>query len=285
MSAFSGLQSAYNYSRVEIFSYTERLVGIASKHGGVVFGGYVRDIIIPFKEIYRSLDDLDFKDLDFWFKNSSNAEAFIASAGLIPLKDESSGRYPIVRGQHMSHYKCKPFVIVDVMVSDFFPVCDFSVNLVSWNGTSLEVHNPYDICVVSAHDSIQKDNKLKCSGATYTINDIRTGLQLLFPEKSRYSSDDIQSYLRHARSDLLSETERAFCEGFIKETKFKPYTLSQITEQIRNNVYDTSKSFIWMAENGHKHRIFELIGMHAANRLLQFKEKRLGGRAPTHGTF
>lgn len=279
MSTFKILGAKYSYSRTESFKETERLVESAGKHGGVVFGGYVRDIIIPVMRLHRSLDDVDFKDLDFWFRDKEGAKAFIISSGLTPIDTPTKDRYPIDRNQHMSHYKSNKFVVVDVIVSDFFPVCDFSVNLVSWNGTRLEVHKPYDIVSVVANNIIKRQNKRKRS---FTLDEIHDIILSQLPEKSQYTIEELVSCLK---MEIISPVEEVEYRLLTKSNEFKTYTLDEIINQINHNVYDTSTMFTWMAQKGHQYRMFTLISTHAKRRIEQFEKKQLGGTPIKHGSF
>lgn len=287
------LCSEFGYSRQEIFDETERLVQIAAEYNGVVFGGYVRDIIIPLKKLNRNLEQLDFKDLDFWFQSKSNAERFIAVSGLTPGQHETfdnpSGHYPVCRNQHLYHYKGKPFVIVDVMITDFYPVCDFSVNLVSWDGYHLKVNKPYDIVSQVVRDLIQKDEEISIArNKLYTIEEIHLGLKLHFPQRNSYTVDDLKSYTDKLFVPLttpLTENERKLYLLLIKDYHPKTYTLEQIVEQIKWNVYDTSRSFLWMSQNGSTYSRFYDISLFVARRIDRFKTKVLGGQFPQPNLF
>lgn len=295
MAAFTMLHSEFGYSRQESFAQTELLVKTAVKHGGLVFGGYVRDIIIPLTKLNRSLDRLDFKDLDFWFKSHSDAKAFIQSVGLTPSNhetlDKPSGRYPVCRNQHWSHYGGKRFVIVDVMITDFFPVCDFSVNLVSWDGASLAVHKPYDIISHVARNILLEDDLLRNDIIKlFTIGEIHSGLKLYRPGRDDYSLDDLHSYLdtlkpTHETGTSMTSIDRAFYSALIKDREFKSYTLDTIVEQISFNVYDTSHSFSWMAKRGSNYPKFKNIASSVSSRIEQFKNKTLGGYVIKHDEF
>jgi hypothetical protein len=298
MLSFLSLQTIFGVPRVEVYKQTEILVATAAKYGGVVFGGYVRDVIIPLNKLNRNLADVDFKDMDFWFKNQTDADAFIkASAlrlGLHDTNDNPSGCYPVCRNQHIFDFKdvSNAFLIIDIMVTDFYPVCDFSVNLVSWNGETLVVHKPYDIISHVAREIISKDDQLRKTVKFYTIDEIHSNLKLVKPGRSEYTLDELISYLNSLKimplpEILLSDTERETYLTFIKESESKSYLLDQIVDQIRNNYYDTSRSFLWMAQKGSEYPKFNRISQFASQRLYRFKEKKLGGSTPrpNHGDF
>jgi hypothetical protein len=298
MNTFTILETHFGYSRSDVFDQTELLVKIAAKYGGLVFGGYVRDVIIPLKKLGRPLKNLDFKDMDFWFKNDTNAKAFVKEAGLTPGTHEThenpTGSYPVCRNQHFYNYKgaSNAFIIIDVMVTDFYPVCDFSVNLVSWNGEGFTVHKPYDIISHVAREIISKDDELRRNTKFYTLEEISSGFKLYKPERSEYTLDEMMSYLNLLKNDtfsinLLTNVERQTYLDLIKESEPKSYLLEEIVEQIRNNYYDTSRNFEWMAQKGHEYPKFKRISEFVSHRIYHFKGKKLGGSAlqPNHGHF
>src|SRR5437763_1982541 len=60
-------------------------VRVARNHGGRLFGGFVRGVVVP-----RMLDPktkVHYKDVDIWFMSKENADAFIQSMGadLVPV--------------------------------------------------------------------------------------------------------------------------------------------------------------------------------------------------------
>ncbi len=239
MATFKILNSEFGYLYDESFQETERLVSVASKHGGVVFGGYVRDIIIPLKKLGCPLDDLDFKDLDFWFTSKEAAERFIEETGMTPGEcetfDNTSGIYPICRGQHWSKYKDNNFVVCDIMISDFYPVCDFSVNLVSWDGTELRVNKPYNIL------------------------------------------SHMASIILNTETNLAEYECVVYKNWLAQEKEYRVFTLDEIIEQIQNNYYYTVKEFETIAEQSNlKH--LEKVSGHARVRISKFKQKKLGSK-------
>lgn len=110
-----------------MYAVTEGLVKLAAQYNGVVFGGYVRDIIVPKIKLDVSLSSIDFSDMDFWFKHQVDADNFIKAAQMKSrgVTESSDKLYPIKRQNCWSFYKNRKFCLVDVMVSSFYPVCDF----------------------------------------------------------------------------------------------------------------------------------------------------------------
>lgn len=151
--AFSILETNYGYTRDEMYTRTQQLVQSALECGGSPFGGYVRDVLIPVIKLGIPLSKVDFKDIDFWFTCKEDASCFIEKAGLYCSETlrqtgddrADEGRYPIKRISLMSSYKDQDFVLVDIVIANFFPVCDFSVNLLTWDGNNFKVNSPYQV--------------------------------------------------------------------------------------------------------------------------------------------
>lgn len=119
----------------------EGMIEHASLFGGKVFGGYVRDIVIPaLKNDGRYQEGTYFKDVDLWFKSQKEADDFLrdgrAKLRINPEEGFNEGR----RGLYT--FDCTQYlfdvedidgkicpVFVDIVVSDVVPVDDFSCNL------------------------------------------------------------------------------------------------------------------------------------------------------------
>lgn len=146
--AVSNLVKSDGLTHLEIYNQTLELVKLAKKCDGQVFGGYVRDFIVPYKHHNIPLENLDFKDMDFWFKRQADANDFISNLNVrgkaLITPETTKQNYPIGRTNFLTVFKDKPFVLIDIVVSDVYPVCDFSVNLLSWDSVSFQTHNPYN---------------------------------------------------------------------------------------------------------------------------------------------
>lgn len=112
-----------------------------SRCNGYVYGGFVRDFLVPVLIYGQNVVSVDFKDIDIWFSNQSQADDFVNSFNqkqklvqLIELYD-SPGREEYGCGGSFTRKKLnfcfehKPLFLVDVMVARQLPVNDFSVNL------------------------------------------------------------------------------------------------------------------------------------------------------------
>src|SRR5439155_19673461 len=108
-------------SSEETLSEINNYVRCAVKHNGVVYGGYVRDVIAT---LCSKMKWRDFNNLNLWFKTQEDANNFVKESK-IKFKDVIE-----FYALHKIRYEVnKPRVTIEIIVSDFYPVCDFSVNL------------------------------------------------------------------------------------------------------------------------------------------------------------
>lgn len=228
------------YGRESVFKHANNLVQCAAKYGGVVFGGYVRDVIIPVKMLGKKLREVDFKDLDFWFTSQEAADAFVTETKLQPHQQDlyTPGMYPVNRNQHISILKDESYLICDVMVTDFYPVCDFSVNLASWDGSELKANEPYDIIAHLSKIYLTNEPPEPVT-KIYTPEDIAAILQ-----DKGMELFDIQELIKLCYSLIpppirrYTEEERATLTQFLIPHEFLPYNLAQIVGQIKCHRYD-----------------------------------------------
>ena len=114
-----------------------KVIDKALKVGGGIFGGFVRNVMIPVK---YNMPVVGYKDVDVWFKTQTCADAFIKSVNdsdinvELIMHQEKMGLgngvfYPFERQQYMLKKKTgENLVIFDVIVSKILPVNDFNVN-------------------------------------------------------------------------------------------------------------------------------------------------------------
>ena len=107
-------------------------LNVSGKHHGRVFGGFVRNVIVP-----RMKDPncpVKFKDVDLWFRTRDAADAFVAEMGA--SFREATG-FAIAPGNPIYKFSRKQYHLIkdgicvawiDVIVSDTLPVNDFNVN-------------------------------------------------------------------------------------------------------------------------------------------------------------
>ncbi len=143
------------------------LLPLAVAQGGTAFGGFVRDYVIR-----RS----NWKDLDLWFKTAQTANSFLQAMivsgahvveldrlGLIKYEEQkldekaihfincASYEYPYERMLvFVTDVKSRVQMYVDMVVCATFPVDDFDVNQVSWDGNASGI-------VTSHHATLNAD--------------------------------------------------------------------------------------------------------------------------------
>lgn len=109
----------------------------ASKLGGAVFGGYLRDVIIP-----RMMDltaVVEWKDVDIWFKEKDQADQFVAWMGERlrrdhpGYKEDAGGVYEFIRIQYSLIHQDQVLTFMDVIVAETLPVNDFDVNQIAFS--------------------------------------------------------------------------------------------------------------------------------------------------------
>jgi hypothetical protein len=130
-SAYKEYASSYH----ETFNKVNDYVKSACWLSGIVYGDYVINIITNKKSIYEA----DFNILNIWFTTQENADAFVNDNKLELIGTEM--KYSVQRNYYIGHKLIK----IEVIICDFYPVCDFTVNLISWNGKKLELNKPYNV--------------------------------------------------------------------------------------------------------------------------------------------
>lgn len=112
----------------------------AGKYNGKVFGGFVRDVVVP--RLANSSCDVKFKDVDVWFSTQTDADNFVKEMGssfvegpfafnaVAPVTPGVN--YPFTRKQYhlYQHGTCVGWI--DVIVSSTIPVNDFNVNRLTY---------------------------------------------------------------------------------------------------------------------------------------------------------
>jgi len=131
------------------------LVNIASRFNGVVYGGYVRDCIVR-KD--------PFNDLDLWFQTQEDSRNFLEQAGqkyqTAESPDPHSGSYLSTQDFQLSSsiYTSSDSgatLKVDIVAGNSgFPVEDFDINLLQWDGKNLSLHHSHSLYSV---DTITKN--------------------------------------------------------------------------------------------------------------------------------
>jgi hypothetical protein len=119
-----------------------KCIKIASEHNGKVYGGFVRDYVVPSKNNIKP-KNVAFNDVDIWFKYVCDAEKFINKMGRRIVRDRLdkivAGEYPMSEEKEFSRRKydlvkyntC--LTSIDVIVSYDLPNEDFDVNSVTYS--------------------------------------------------------------------------------------------------------------------------------------------------------
>ena len=121
------------------------VIDIAYSHDGEIFGGYVRDVIVP--RMKNPSCKVYFKDVDIWFTDKYQACLFVTEMNkkydfrhhpLITINDE---HYPFSRQQYHLYDDGKCSAWFDIIVSKEFPVDDFDVNFLSYHKGQIKSHH------------------------------------------------------------------------------------------------------------------------------------------------
>jgi len=119
----------------------KKILTLANEFDGKVFGGFVRDVIVP------KLNDpnciVSFKDVDIWFQDKGRSGIFINflvenfTTERVSFTDRDL-EYPnakFCRRQYRIYENDKFLFHIDVITSDKLPVNDFDVNLFTYKHT------------------------------------------------------------------------------------------------------------------------------------------------------
>jgi hypothetical protein len=113
-------------------------IKIASKYNGRVFGGFLRNVLIP---RYYNYSCPGYKDVDIWFTNKEQADFFVkdmnAKLTKIMTKFTPYLCYPFTREQYflldINGTVGKNSPIIDVIISKECPVNDLNVNTLTFH--------------------------------------------------------------------------------------------------------------------------------------------------------
>lgn len=130
----------------------DKVLAVAGNHNGRVFGGYVRDVIVP--RLDSPTTKVYFNDVDIWFTNQKDADLFIdnVKSGLsfldkryVFVTSRPGSNCSIIKPGMMHYtfgrvqyqlYKADKFIsFFDVVVSETIPVDDFDVNCLNYQYT------------------------------------------------------------------------------------------------------------------------------------------------------
>lgn len=106
---------------------------VAGQNAGYVFGGFVRDVVVP--RLHNPECEVSYHDVDIWFPDLETAEDFLTEMGarLQPLDPDAQ---PPVESEYMANVRAFNLVIdgvhivkVDVVVSKTFPANDVDISM------------------------------------------------------------------------------------------------------------------------------------------------------------
>ena len=177
MERYTGVNST-EISKLEmakILNAIEGCLRVAARFYGRVFGGYVRDVIVP---LSNNLPDpvIKFKDVDIWFPTQGCLDRFVAAMGndLAMYKDLTC--YPFPAGKYKLCKDNKFVTYVDLVIQDQIPVDDFHVNKLSYI---------YDLEVptVSSNHMGYDDQELSVSGLIRAIRNKEAIMLAVYSQK------------------------------------------------------------------------------------------------------
>ena len=133
----------------------KKILTIANDHDGQVYGGFVRDVIIP--RISDPNCNVSFKDVDIWFRDCVASAHFICQL-VKNFKIENDSEFDkeldystngiynkFFRSQYRIYFQNKFLFNIDVMISIKLPVNDFFINTATYKHTEkgFELTNSY----------------------------------------------------------------------------------------------------------------------------------------------
>ena len=102
------------------------------KYKGVIFGGFVRNVMVPRATGQPSSG---YKDVNFWFETKSSAEFFIKEMrGKLTFNysyDKIIAGEPVHPFERLRLYLCH--IPIDIVISTEIPVNDFDINMLTYN--------------------------------------------------------------------------------------------------------------------------------------------------------
>ncbi len=191
---------------------------IATKHNGHVYGGFVRDVIVP--KMVDPKCKVGFKDLDIWFDDQVNANNFVTEMGDSFKEDNviDGTAYPggFKRTQYWLIKDSVIMAFVDVVVSTELPVDDFDVNTLLFR-----VRNDEYVCNGSFYDK-QLIEQIKQKKAVMMESYMKK-IENLRSEKLKIIADKFE-----ARIDNLKNKGWTIISNVSKEPKPMSKTLEQL---------------------------------------------------------
>ena len=192
---FGELPEPNMFSTATIGDVIATIAYFAKCNHGKIYGGFVRDYVIPNK--YEQPGTGSFTDIDIWFDLRYFADAYSEEqAGgfpclakrfaediqkytdlvLVATDSVSVGQVALEYGGGFSRYgvyrKSDPVTelfCIDLVVSDYFPVCDFDVNCLTYDGDKIGLEQPNLVGSKGKHYDFKLDEF--CSNPEYSPNE------------------------------------------------------------------------------------------------------------------
>lgn len=116
-----------------------QIVGSANVNGGLVFGGFVRDVVLCPKVVNPK-----FNDLDLWFADVSSSQQFIKKlkSSDYVLEENPEGSDDDDDHRYFVYGKGQAICKIDIVVSKDLPVDDFEVNRLMYSYINNELYMP-----------------------------------------------------------------------------------------------------------------------------------------------
>lgn len=242
-----------------IKSDVDKIVKLVYQYNGKMIGGYVRDYLIPkndFKDNYnknispylkvnkymtniiQSYIEPKFEshDLDIWFIDNEDRDDFLEELNYsyyyVDITDEARNRYYPIGGKRymiMSTLEKNEQLRLglDLLVSEVFPVNDFSINLLSYDGNNFKVEeilthysrisyfDSYHCIILNKYCYYTKPLEFTLETILFHIRNKK--LVLLYDYFDTSGIENLHHYLGPETSDIIR------CQRYIKFTQEKGY--------------------------------------------------------------
>ena len=159
----------------------------ASHLNGQVFGGYIRDVIVPRLEVPNCL--VQFNDVDLWFDNQRDANLFLEAMGQLfvgPIRTQSPSLYPFTHQQYMFIKHNTWIVSVNVMVSNELPIDDFD----------------FDVDRLTYYIDTKGNDKFKSFDPIKSVDDLKISIYRKTATMFRGCITDIPSQFSNSRTEI-----------------------------------------------------------------------------------